>query len=39
MTTVQQSSVERIGGALTQAGMARLPSRVFAALWSTTTAG
>ena len=32
MTPVQQSSVERIGGALTQAGLARLPSRVFAAL-------
>ncbi len=32
MTPAQQSSVERIGGALTQAGMARLPSRVFAAL-------
>ena len=32
MTPAQQSSVERIGGALTQAGLARLPSRVFAAL-------
>ena len=32
MTPAQQSSIERIGGALTQAGLARLPSRVFAAL-------
>jgi len=32
VTPAQQSSVERIGGALTQAGLARLPSRVFAAL-------
>ncbi len=32
MTPAQQSAVERIGGALTQAGLARLPSRVFAAL-------
>jgi DNA-binding transcriptional regulator GbsR (MarR family) len=32
MTPAQHSSVERIGGALTQAGLARLPSRVFAAL-------
>jgi predicted transcriptional regulator len=32
MTPTQQSSIERIGGALTQAGLARLPSRVFAAL-------
>jgi DNA-binding transcriptional regulator GbsR (MarR family) len=32
VTPAQQSSVERIGGALTQAGMTRLPSRVFAAL-------
>ena len=32
MTPSQQSSVERIGSALTQAGLARLPSRVFAAL-------
>jgi DNA-binding transcriptional regulator GbsR (MarR family) len=32
VTSAQQSSVERIGGALTQAGLARLPSRVFAAL-------
>ena len=31
--------VERMGGALTEAGLPRLPSRVFAALWSTTTAG
>jgi DNA-binding transcriptional regulator GbsR (MarR family) len=32
VTPAQQSSIERIGGALTQAGLARLPSRVFAAL-------
>jgi predicted transcriptional regulator len=32
VTSAQQSSIERIGGALTQAGLARLPSRVFAAL-------
>ena len=32
MTPAQASSVERIGAALTQAGLARLPSRVFAAL-------
>jgi len=32
VTPAQQSSVERIGGALTQAGLARLPSRIFAAL-------
>jgi predicted transcriptional regulator len=32
VTPAQQSSVERIGAALTQAGVARLPSRVFAAL-------
>ena len=32
MTPAQQSSVERIGAALTQAGLARLPSRLFAAL-------
>ena len=32
MTPAQQSFVERMGGALTQAGLARLPSRVFAAL-------
>jgi DNA-binding transcriptional regulator GbsR (MarR family) len=32
VTPAQQTSVERIGAALTQAGLARLPSRVFAAL-------
>jgi DNA-binding transcriptional regulator GbsR (MarR family) len=32
VTPAQESSVERIGAALTQAGLARLPSRVFAAL-------
>ncbi|HEX5088797.1 MAG TPA: MarR family transcriptional regulator [Nocardioides sp.] len=32
MTPAQQSSVERIGAALAQAGLARLPSRLFAAL-------
>jgi len=32
VTRAQQSSVERIGAALTQAGLARLPSRIFAAL-------
>jgi DNA-binding transcriptional regulator GbsR (MarR family) len=32
VTPAQESSIERIGGALTQAGLARLPSRVFAAL-------
>ena len=32
MTPAQSSSIERIGAALTQAGLARLPSRVFAAL-------
>jgi DNA-binding transcriptional regulator GbsR (MarR family) len=32
VTPAQQSSVERIGAALTQAGLARLPSRMFAAL-------
>jgi len=32
VTPAQETSVERIGGALAQAGLARLPSRVFAAL-------
>jgi DNA-binding transcriptional regulator GbsR (MarR family) len=32
VTPAQQSSVERIAAALAQAGLARLPSRVFAAL-------
>jgi DNA-binding transcriptional regulator GbsR (MarR family) len=32
MNPAQQASIERIGGALTQAGLARLPSRLFAAL-------
>ena len=32
VTPAQQSSVERIGAALAQAGLSRLPSRVFAAL-------
>lgn len=32
MAPAQQSSVERIGAALAQAGLARLPSRLFAAL-------
>ena len=32
MTPAQQTSVERIAAALAQAGLARLPSRVFAAL-------
>jgi DNA-binding transcriptional regulator GbsR (MarR family) len=32
VTPAQSSSIERIGAALAQAGLARLPSRVFAAL-------
>jgi len=32
VTPAQSSAIERIGGALAQAGLARLPSRVFAAL-------